>query len=109
MQRKFRLTGFTRFFLVMIIVAPLAYLAASYYNGEDGIANIKRLLRIETDSSAERFVPSRDTGNETLEGEDLEKELEAQQKRLEELKAENERLRKEVNEKEQELSNLKNQ
>ncbi|MBK8563797.1 MAG: hypothetical protein IPN76_10765 [Saprospiraceae bacterium] len=40
-----RFTGFTRFFLVMLLVAPIAYIAASYYNGEDGIQKIKQLLR----------------------------------------------------------------
>jgi cell division protein FtsB len=108
MQRKFRVTGFTRFFLVMIIVAPLAYLAASYYNGEDGISNLKRLLGIEKGpATEERFVP---TGQPEYQDEqEMEEALDAQQKRLQELKAENERLKKEVQEKEEELSKLKNQ
>jgi cell division protein FtsB len=109
MQRKFRITGFARFFLVMIIVAPLAYIAASYYNGEDGIANIKRLLGIDPTEREERFVPSREENVLDMDEDQMRKELEAQEKRLEELKAENERLRREISDKEEELSNIKTQ
>ncbi|MBK7409087.1 MAG: hypothetical protein IPJ40_14115 [Saprospirales bacterium] len=110
-----KVTGFARFVIVMAIVAPIAYIGASYYNGEDGIANIKHLLGIDKGDTVEmnddRFVPSRDKASsiEDQDEETMRKELEAQEKRLEELKRENERLRKEVSEKEQELSNLKNQ
>lgn len=111
MQRKMKVTGFARFFLVMIVVAPVAYIGASYYNGEDGIANIKRFLGLDKSEIAE---PAREQSNqdqpvESLDDAAMRKELEYQQKRMEELKKENERLRKEVFEKEQELSNLKNQ
>ena len=44
-RKKFKLTGFARFLLVMIILAPLAFIGASYYNGEDGIENLKKLFR----------------------------------------------------------------
>ncbi len=44
-RRKMKLTGFARFLLVMIILAPLAFIGASYYNGEDGIENFKNLFK----------------------------------------------------------------
>ena len=44
-RKKLKLTGFARFFLVMIILAPLAFIGASYYNGEDGIENFKNLFK----------------------------------------------------------------
>ncbi len=113
MQRKMKVTGFARFFLVMIIVAPVAYIGASYYNGEDGIANIKRLFGVDKSEIAEpaqeQSVQDQDQPVESLDDAAMRKELEYQQKRMEELKKENERLRKEVMQKEQELSNLKNQ
>ncbi len=46
MSRKYKTTGCARFFLVVIILTPLAYLGASYYNGQDGWANLKRLIGI---------------------------------------------------------------
>ncbi len=57
-SKKFKLTGFARFFLVMIILAPLAYVGASYANGEDGIENFKNLFKgkisLGTDAPEER-------------------------------------------------------
>ncbi|MEY2949684.1 MAG: hypothetical protein RLZZ248_885 [Bacteroidota bacterium] len=44
MTRKTRMTPFARFFIFLLFVAPLAYIGASYYRGEDGIAKIKSLL-----------------------------------------------------------------
>jgi len=44
MKKKYKLTGFSRLFIFMIFFAPLAYIGASYYNGEDGIAKIKSLF-----------------------------------------------------------------
>ena len=44
-RKKFKLTGFARFLLVMVIIAPLAFIGASYYNGEDGIENFKNLFK----------------------------------------------------------------
>jgi hypothetical protein len=43
-RRKYKLTGFARFFIVMLFLAPIAYLAASYINGEDGISNIREFF-----------------------------------------------------------------
>ena len=44
MKKKYKLTGFSRLVIFMLIFAPIAYLGASYYNGEDGIAKIKSLF-----------------------------------------------------------------
>ncbi len=44
-RKKFKMTGFARFFIVMLILAPLAYIGASYANGQDGIENFKDLFK----------------------------------------------------------------
>lgn len=41
---KYKMTGFARFFIFIIVATPIVYLIASYYNGEDGLANIKSLF-----------------------------------------------------------------
>jgi len=41
---KYKMTGFARFFIFLIVATPIVYLIASYYNGEDGVANIKSLF-----------------------------------------------------------------
>lgn len=47
MARKLKLTGFAKFFFLLLILTPIAYIIASYANGEDGIQNIKRLIGLE--------------------------------------------------------------
>lgn len=44
-SRPYKTTGCFRFALFMIILAPLAYLGASYYNGQDGLQNVKNLFQ----------------------------------------------------------------
>lgn len=61
MAKKVRLTNFARFFIFLIIVVPLAYLGASYINGEDPKENINKLLNKEilsTDSKRVTEEPS---------------------------------------------------
>jgi hypothetical protein len=58
MARGLKLTGFARFFILMLILAPLAYIIASYANGQDGVANIKRLLGMEQRSESAEGTPS---------------------------------------------------
>ena len=52
MSRKYKATGCAKFFFVLIILAPLAYMGASYYNGQDGWQNLKNLIGIGKASSA---------------------------------------------------------
>lgn len=51
-KRTARLTPFARFLIVMIIVAPLAYMGAAWYNGEDGWQKLKELVGIEKSAPA---------------------------------------------------------
>ncbi len=95
MKRKYKMTGCARFFLVMIILAPLAYFGASYYKGEDGIQNIKNLFGIRTESA-------RSDDGETYRG--TARDL---QKRVDELEEENRKLKREVREKDAEIKALK--
>ena len=44
MKGKYKTTGCARFFFALIILAPLAYIGASYYNGQNGIENLKNLV-----------------------------------------------------------------
>lgn len=50
MPKKYRVTGFARFFVVMLFFIPAAYIGASYYNGEDGLENIKNLIGLNKTS-----------------------------------------------------------
>lgn len=107
-RRPLKVTGFARFFLLMIIVAPLAYLGAAYYNGQDGVANLKKLLRIEDAASAstsEAEAPSEEarpvnqspSSNALVEeNRRLKEELDYKNKRIDELYREIEALKQQL-------------
>lgn len=42
------MTAFARFLIFLVIFSPIAYLGASYYQGEDGLESISRLLKSNT-------------------------------------------------------------
>lgn len=100
MAGKVKTTGFARFMLIMIIVAPLAYIGASYYNGQDGIENIKRLFTRGEVAESNEGGSKDDTGGVSLFGGGL-------RKQVEELKAENVELKERLREQELEIQELK--
>jgi len=103
MAGKFKMTGFARFFFIMLFVAPLAYLGASYYNGQDGIGNIKRFLHIDETIESNETKEVDDRGGFNLfKGSSSELRRE-----LDELKAENEDLQERLREQETEIQELK--
>lgn len=65
MARRIRVTGFTRFLLVMIILIPLAFVGASLYNGKDPIVEAKKLLGMEETTEAKQVEPQRETSEDT--------------------------------------------
>ena len=109
MAKKVRLTNFARFFIFLVIIVPLAYVGASYINGEDPKENINNLLDKEIFSSGEETKlvdpnpePEKkdsnestkvETGQETIE--ELKSEVNYYKSKVEDLKAEIEKLEKE--------------
>ncbi|MCB9341646.1 MAG: hypothetical protein H6577_26270 [Lewinellaceae bacterium] len=123
-KRTLRVTGFTRFFLVMIIVAPLAYIGASYYNGDNGVEKIKSFLNMQAeDETAESEKPGNDNVKPvnqspanaqkiiSLETENkrLQEELDFKTKRVDELYRENEELKRKLESMEKTLNETKDQ
>lgn len=90
MARRPKATGFTRFLIAMIFVVPIAYLVASYANGEDGIQNIKDLVGIGTTET----VAPKEKDDSTYQ--DLQKQLEEKDRKIEQLERENARLREQT-------------
>lgn len=121
MARKIRLTPFARLLIVLIIAAPIAYLAASYYNGQDGIQNLKELIGIEetteqTTSAEEPAGPAatevtspKETAPEAGAEADNQMEYEKLQAQYSELKEENLNLKQTIREKDLEIQELKRQ
>lgn len=82
MKNKYKITGFSRLIIFMIFFAPLAYIGASYYNGEDGIANIKALFEQNEGGSVQSQIDSKN-----LEIKKLNAKIESLKKDVERLEA----------------------
>ena len=113
MARKARLTVFSRFLIMMLVVGPLAFLGASYYNGENGVETVKDLFNQGgKESVTEKTRTNRSEASDT-EADDkatykiqkLEEALEYKQKRLDEMHKENEDLKQKIDELERQVAN----
>ncbi len=111
MARKARLTVFSRFIIMMLIVGPLAFLGASYYNGENGVETIKDLFNqgskeSTTETRTNRTEPSSTEAddNATYKIRKLEEELAYKEKRLDAMYKENETLKQKVEELERKVA-----
>jgi hypothetical protein len=125
-RKKFRLTGFARFFLVMIVLAPLAFIGASFYNGENGIENLKNLfkgkLKFEKEEVKQIEKPEeKDDESKVLvnpapteveinsQVAKLQDELNFKNQKVDSLYKENAALKSQIEAKDKELSEIKNQ
>ncbi len=115
--RRLKITGFARFFVVMLFLVPLAYIGASYYNGQDGIQNIKNLFGIDTNKPCTEHV-------ETLDNQSVQntptiitdrsssndsRRIDQLEKRMNALENENAQLRNQVSQQDLELKDLRRQ
>ncbi|HNR08080.1 MAG TPA: hypothetical protein PKM27_12240 [Saprospiraceae bacterium] len=111
MPRPYKTTGCFRFFLFLIILAPLAYIGASYYHGQDGIGNIVNLFKkgLSVFSSSDSKKSSETTTSlpvespgaregEKIKQSDLENSLEIKDRQIESLIKENLELKQKLKE-----------
>lgn len=104
MARRMRLTGFTRFLIVMVFLVPIAYIGASYYNGQDGLANFKKLIGID---KSETTTGSRETAANPKGIANLEERITQLNERITELELKNGELETQLENKDQEIVELK--
>lgn len=97
MATKFKSTPFARFFVAMLLIAPLAYIGASYMNGQDGLQNIKNLFTGNQTTVMEDDIAhsNQETTETTYSLEQLQQDLKEKEMRIEELEQENEALKRE--------------
>jgi predicted RNase H-like nuclease (RuvC/YqgF family) len=102
MARRLRLTGFARFFIVMLFVAPIAYLAASFYNDADGLENLKNLFQSKdkTTHTTDRYPSSPTDAGDVAQLPEL-------QQTIRKLRDDNLRLMETLQDKEQEIERLR--
>jgi len=101
MRKKYKSTGCARFFIVMLFIAPLAFLGASYFNGEDGIQKIKDLFS----GGKDKIEQVDSSSDNTSVSESKVKRLE---QRIDRLEKENDDLRDQIKTKDAEIEALKN-
>ena len=103
-RRPYKTTGCFRFFILIIILAPVAYLVASYVNGEDGISNIKRLLHLDGKEITVSTSDAAGTDNADI----LKEQVRIKDARIEELMKENDKLKKDIQDMQALLNKLNN-
>ena len=86
MKNKYKITGFARLLIFMLFFAPIAYIGASYYQGEEGIAKIKSLFDRNTNDNNDTIEMR--ISKKKKEIKNLEIQLEASQKDLNRLENE---------------------
>lgn len=116
MAKKYKLTGFSRFLVVMLFLVPGAYIGASYYNGEDGLQNIKELLGLDKSESVTATSTSSSTTTANSATEDLptdvkmlQDELRDLRRRIEAMERENKELKEQIFDKNEEIVELQRQ
>lgn len=107
MAKKYKLTGCAKFFVFFIIAAPLAYVGASYYNGQNPIQEVKEFIETLT---PDRGTKSNDNTGMTQNGDNgtIYQEIELKELEIKTLKKDLEDC-KELNEKKDNLINAKNE
>jgi hypothetical protein len=106
MARKLKLTGLARFVIVMAILAPLAFVGASYYNGQDGIQNLKNLIGITDGGGTTTTTISADRPSDNADLAELESMLNELKTKVEELEQENKELKATLYEKDLQIKEL---
>lgn len=100
-----KVTPFARFLLAMIIIVPLAFAGASYINGEDPIANFKSIVGMDaTEQPREAPAPAGPT-EKTAPAENQP----APAADAAALKAENQRLQQQLEERDRAIRDLQEQ
>lgn len=82
---RYKTTGCFKFFIALLIMAPLAFLGASYIQGEDPLASLRNM--ISTEDKSERVIES---------DSDLQQEVKRLERSLKFYKSEVEKLEKDL-------------
>jgi hypothetical protein len=92
-----KMTPFARFFIVMLIIVPLAYFGAAWYNGEDPF-DLKKTLGWEQQAEAAKPAkPAQQNKTATLTLESLEQRIARLERELQQCKKDLETLKTQNN------------
>lgn len=91
---KYKMTGCARFFLVLLILIPVAYFSASYLTGKDGVNFIKDLFNSDAEGTEIGVQsPQNSSDAATINKDAYKQELNKYQEKLDALREENLRLK----------------
>jgi len=106
MAQKYKMTGCAKFFIFIIIAAPLSYIGASYYNGVDPFAKLRSIEIFKKDGSSDnskvKIINHNDVDNKALL-----KEIELKDEEIKFLKKKIDKLEDLIKTQKEELSRLK--
>lgn len=91
MARKYKSTGCARIFIVLIIVAPIAFFAASYINGSDPMGTLRGLFDGGENTTVSKSSEDNQNQVPTI---DLQDEIRRLQKDVDYYKVESETFKK---------------
>ena len=88
MARKYKLTGCAKFFIFFIIAAPLAWIGASYYNGQNPIEQVKEFIQSigNSDGESDTAVYSENESSGNTKDESVYQEMELKDLEIKTLK-----------------------
>lgn len=106
-KRKLKVTGFTRFILFLLIFSPIAFIIASYANGEDGIQKIKDFVgeKVEQVSEQTSSAKTEKAAVDTVSLNECQSEIDKLAKRLDRRDAEIDKLQDEIESLKKQLNN----
>lgn len=104
MTRTYKMTTFSKFIIFLIIAAPLSYIGASYYNGQDPFEKIKNLNIFNSSPANNDDIIKTQSTNESS----LIKELELKDLEIDQLNIKIKKLEEVIETQKSEIDNLKN-
>jgi len=99
MAKKYKMTGCARFLIFLLVFAPLVYFGVSYFRGENPVEGIEKVIP----EGWGKTQNSSDVSDDAI----IQGTIDAQKDRIEELEDKIDRLEEVLNEKNEEIRQLK--
>ena len=111
MATKYKMTGCAKFFIFLIFAVPLAYIGASYYNGNDPFEKIKNMeifqKKPDSNDDTASYKKDKNTNRQKLDNSTLIKELELKDEEIKFLRRKIKKLEDLIESQKQEIKRLK--
>ncbi|MEZ4906976.1 MAG: hypothetical protein R2771_04900 [Saprospiraceae bacterium] len=109
MGKNYKMTTFSKFLIFLIFAAPLSYIGASYYNGQNPFEKFKEISIFEnskSESTTTKVITNENSNNNVGE-ESFNKEIELKELEIKQLNKRIEKLEEIIETQKKEIENLK--